>query len=827
MNSRAYSLIQLLVSLGLGAVVIAGAAYAISQLARSMRFEGEKRAMTQIVDSIEMSFRDDIKNAIRILPTKDSTQVGYKSVGGNSFILLRDNLNATLPIVSWSNSGGLKAVIKLDAGLPEEEAVLDLMIKHATVAADLFVVGGQEEKYLFMGRPSSVTQTDSEAVVVLNTHDDATKILTTNNYPARISYPLQVSWRRDPNTQRLVRASNHLMGKQLKSDNQKLQEFEISLTNLEVFYRFENHDRDTTLILPSAGFSLSSPEDEYWGDPASPWENCADAQSRPASCLQCVGGLPVGSPPGVKCVGWEHLAEATFRVSFKSLKPVKGNLTNPEITGGFGLEDGYLTLTKTFSQKFNAYFRASTTENLSIEDPTCAVPRPFYCDSSGPGGVGRCDHVLNRPNRSSPYWKGYKKGSDWCECGTPIGSDDVNLNWEANMIPHGFGTAQGKAKLEACARVQPCSIHNGSNSYDAARVHPAHWLACSCIQPTLNEAGHVVQRAIYEGANEGINVFPDRPLIPGEYNWREWDEGVDPMVFEAQDRNINCSVYTNSWGSGRCIDAARALSTDADLWGGADLFRDRCRCFNQRVDFRERPLGQMWAHIRDWKAVCGDTGFDFSTPGNTISCPDSMEEISTSKQWDPFYPGTPQTTFYEYKPYDSETNVQGMQPDNLRMCYCLKASNGYGHPHWVLWHGSDVRVGSAIYPDPPNGGVQERHLGHKVWHETLGVIDCAEIARSWFSHHGSPGWCVEDSSHMSEALFTSRMVDLRGGLRDPDDVKMRNYCSNKCRNFTNWQSRREVIRRTITATPTEDPLPSWCGGGGGGGPGGGGGGGGG
>lgn len=426
--------------------------------------------------------------------------------------------------------------------------------------------------------------------------------------------------------------------------------------------------------------------------------------------------------------------------------------------------------------KPSAYFKGSAA-NASLADPTCQVLDPFRCSPTG-----RCDNLFTSSDRNSPNWAGYISGSPYCDCCSD-GAGNVRDDCESD--PMDFGTLAGnEARLNSCAQAFGCGYTD--TRYADGRFDPAHFLACECILPDVGgDPLHAY--------NEDNLVFETNPDLIGSSS---------SVLEDANDASLRCDLFT----ARSCGAAAQALSLG--VFGGNDIWEEVCSCRTYRVNSNGVEVGTMFGHIADYESICnGDVNLK-NADGSNIACNNTIEQV-------PSYP-TPDANgyYYRYRAYansDGHPEDQRLDDHQQKVCACLKASNAvHGADNWNAAYSNMTRNDQLI----PGTSVSAANAQIEAEDARTGAtILCGNEIGSRFNSHPGAASCVADgnfSGAQLAAALTSLGLDASNALAQD---AWAGWCDPKCKSITNVYGLKTMwdnARMALTGAATLADVPAFC-----------------
>lgn len=752
-----FSLTQLLISLGLTAVIAVIGIATFKALTKPVALESEKLRLRDRSDALKAFLRSEIERVPRI----DSTDSGLNRMTSEVIVLHNNLLPYSLAgRMTRSSFAGydigktfpsaeiLNAEVPFDneffnifSGYMDKNPFEPLLFSDRTEVLE----GGAIDH----GNNSDPVEVGSDKIII---YLDPTNPRLMNMADRQSLFSVGIETIKQirffPDDQELWygKGASIIMEKNF---NYNTPAYLVS-GNIEAFdyrFTFTNYDLAVTKSIPSE--PLGNITDDYTGEDGIPCEG--PVYNRPATC-----------------VGWKDLESVI--VSYT----IAGNTRftdadNAELNHGYYFENDLLK----FKDQVRVYMKNYSGPgklNQSGIDLSCQVLAPYICLAED----NPCLDQFTSDDPASPNWKGYLPGSDYCECGTPVGGE-FQPNFEANHIDHGWNSPEGKAKLMACGRAFGCNYYK-NDSYHPGYDNPAYFLGCKCMNDTLDLNGNVTEKNVSYSYIDGSYELVEKDLISGDPR-----SLGSVLISAAGDSNLSCRTWNLPPGpDGACHTAALDWVEGNYDGAGANWWSQTCECRARRTDYNGNNLGRMYFSVVNWAKLC-DSNIDFTIddPGAVPACSNTI-----------LYQGGAGPYFFKFKKFPAD-DPQAMDTTQRNACYCMKKKESY-----QFTPSSDFRDPAS--PAGPSG-YSEYSLSLLAPNYETGLdVSCSDLqCQIWPK---AKGCCV--SNYYSEAEFIAN-----GG--DAADKEWRNYCSPGCSTINSLDALR---RSMILGLDPTDPLPEWCGG---------------
>lgn len=410
-----------------------------------------------------------------------------------------------------------------------------------------------------------------------------------------------------------------------------------------------------------------------------------------------------------------------------------------------------------------------------------------------------CNDSFTSDERSSPRWRGYRSGSDYCACGTdnsgtftPPEIRRIDFPTYADWDPSG-----PNARVNACLTAfNPCD--DGNNGWLQA-AHPGAYLACHCLQPraqTVEKNGDGTYQLLFDQSNIYSGILDSLSTDP------------------ASENNMLCRDYTQCDANLRQYTGSIPnAATHPNPW------KDRCGCLLYNIDENgdDRADQPVYAHRRNWGNIC-NLGFPYDS-GSSLRCGNTLHQEASN---------------YFLSLYDADSNPQGLTPNEALFCECLRdarmnnqnyqnfdfrtPNDSAGNtaitnsperaskPTFGAINAQSISDFSALTPQDTNGdGNPDAFLPTNVPGGRCDANYCNNISPS---SGGSLG-CATSTHFNSLDKIAFIRSKLAAGFQD-----YANYCTDQCNSSvtvgTPPQNELRRVREIITGTAPGGTLPDWC-----------------
>lgn len=565
-SKKAFTLTELMLSLGFGLLLIAGAIFFARSMSRKISDSQKSLRLISTKDRIFQSVMEDLNHAIYFdgESTKETMSYGGGLIHGARGLSRWPDQ----PRANPEDSDELIIVAEKFSGLsqPVHVQVSNLLFTSTGESSlDDFVSQSFQRFQLF-----SLTRTNARELVEKESFISDTEISVKNG--DQVLADLQTE---DANLTPIelvrYRIQEDNLVRETYSDFEELSGAPISskviardVSKFQVDYGFR--DRSRSLVLPD--HRLSHPEEFQF--PFCSGGNCCDPSTQNCPAFSDVFDLQVSL---------DLFYEASEEMEFSE-------------QSGFHLEGDHVVYST--ARVIIPGQLGILTADTDLSGQSGCNPNDIFTRCTAD-----CDGAFTSSDRNSPRWQGYKTGSPYCVCGTN-GDEFTPPEVNRQGMP-AWQTRGTNTRINAClAAFNPCST-----SW-LRSIHPGAWLACSCLQPRSD---------VVNQQDDGTYslLFNEDNLQSGL---------LDQLANPASENNMFCRDF-------RSCDDKIALYLGAGNLPIQNPWEQRCGCLTHNIDENGQVQAdqEIYSHARRWNKLCNLTAID-PNDGNSPTCSNTIEADS-------------------------------------------------------------------------------------------------------------------------------------------------------------------------------------------------------
>lgn len=789
--SKAFSLIQLMIALGLSVGVLGGAFLLIRSFTGNFNTSEEMVGLQREMEDIQQIIDTDLELAVRItgsarnepgifqLPTLSDGNVYVRDAAA------RDEVQGIMPLPKAALDAGRQGLVVLKQ-VPGIDGV------HVELR-------GGSGWFTMLGEESS-----------LNT------ILPSLNDP---SFPLFLA--SSGSKSELIQVVGVTTGQRsdLVGLDELVQSFGLrmpqpaALLELIVYERYDDQAsgenrlvRRRYLKVTPAGVALLSSEKIIAKNMVSFEPKFGFHESRSDGSLLTPPTAPIAhlsedSCTGSFCVSSTDISKVTINLSLKSDDVVSADAINSsdfyevDSNGHLIFVSDRVSLPTSFNTNLGVAGGAAVS--------TCNVSNMFARCNPECSSIFRNETAWADPNHpwnGRPLdWEGYGDlNSDYCKCARVPGSSPAEYQppeqhqGKPGGIQLSWANAGHRSQITACAEAMSACNANSSTTW-LQEIHPGAKLACHCLQPRI-------ETSPFYDLDDSDGDGRLQLTLPASSEIEAIIDGTSAQ------NNLFCYQFQLCDGS---YQQYYGRPTSETPW------IDSCRCRTRNVNLdRSGTAGTTHGLARDWAALCGLGG----TPGN-YDCAGPEGPLDNNGNY--------------------ISGSQSLTETEKAHCECLKAS-GYDPSNYNRFGRSTINGMSAntINPlnnnrlfdfgDPSSASFSVNRADgngtatHFVESRQVNVDGndyvCAEnyCNQAALAHPGgiNSGCRIARFRNVSDGewqqIIDQITVPPALSSMDPDEAKQRiaGFCTRAART-DNWAVERPT-RELLTNTASGGTLPSWC-----------------